>query len=72
MKTTTTTQQEADQTIAMWEHIAAATRNPIECAFGILNNRFSVLKSGLQLHHEDDCGRVMMTCAILHNLCITA
>ena len=72
MKTTTLAQQRRNPRLRIWERVASKTRNPVECAFGILKGRFSVLKSGLNLHHEDDAARCMLSCVILHNICVDA
>ncbi len=50
--------------------IAVQTRNPIECAYRILKERFSILKTGVELTNEDDAVRCIMACLILHNICI--
>lgn len=68
MKTTTSTQQSANPDLRIWERHAADTRKPIECAFGILKNRFMCLKEGLRLHHEDDISFCITACIVLHNL----
>lgn len=70
IKTTSTFQQENDLSLMMWERVAAATRNPIECAFAKLKHRFALLKDGLQMRNEDDCARVIMAFFIIHNTCI--
>lgn len=46
------------------------TRNVIERAFGILKNRFTVLKTPLRLRSMEECGRLVICCVILHNLCL--
>ena len=46
------------------------TRNVIERAFGILKNRFTVLKTTVRLRSMEECSRLVICCAILHNLCL--
>ena len=72
MKTATVRQLIGNADIRMWEKHATKARKPIECAFGILKNRFPVLSSGILLHHEDEAARAIMACVILYNLCIDA
>lgn len=54
MKTTSTRQQAANPTLKIWERSASSARKPIECAFGILKNRFRRLLDGFFLRNEDD------------------
>lgn len=71
MTTTSSTQQAAQPPLARWEVVASMTRKPIECAFGILKNRFACLKLGIRMHHEDDIAYAITACVTLHNLCIS-
>ena len=42
-------------------------RKDVECTFGILKGRFSVLKTGIRLHSLKDCDKIWLTCCALHN-----
>jgi len=46
------------------------TRNVIERAFGLLKNRFTVLKTHLRLRSMEECCRLVICCVILHNMCL--
>ena len=43
-------------------------RKDVECTFGILKKRFSVLKTGFRLQSIAQCDKVWRTCCALHNL----
>jgi hypothetical protein len=43
-------------------------RKDIECTFGILKQRFRILKKPIRLYFEDDIDDVVRTCAVLHNI----
>ena len=70
MKTASKTEIQCNSELQFWDSIASSTRKPVECAFGILKNRFPVLMNGVRLHHEDDVVFLIVSCLILHNLCI--
>eukprot|EP00171_Calliarthron_tuberculosum_P002949 IDg2949t1 len=70
MKTCSKDEIAANPHLAEWEKRASATRKPVECAFGILKNRFSTLLHGLMFEHEDDAVFFITACIILHNLCL--
>lgn len=70
MKTTSRREQQLNPVLKTWDSIAADTRKPIECAFGMLKARFPALKTGIKLHHEDDIVYFSLACATLHNMCI--
>ena len=42
-------------------------RKDVECTFGILKGRFSVLRTGLRLQDIDKCDEIWLTCCALHN-----
>ena len=42
-------------------------RKDVECTFGILKGRFSLLKTGLRVKSVDDCDKIWLTCCALHN-----
>ena len=70
MKTCSKDELAANPTLHEWEKRASSTRKPVECTFGILKNRFSALKTGLRLKHEDDAVHFIVACMIVHNMCI--
>ena len=43
-------------------------RKDVECTFGILKGRFSVLKTGLKLRNFEYVDQVWLTCCALHNM----
>ena len=40
----------------------------MECIFGILKKRFLFLKNPIRLHDPKQIERIMVTCAVIHNL----
>ena len=42
-------------------------RKDVDCTFGILKGRFSVLRTGLRLQDIDKCDEIWLTCCALHN-----
>jgi hypothetical protein len=40
----------------------------VECTFGILKKRFSILKTGMRIRSIAQCDKVWCTCCALHNL----
>ena len=40
----------------------------VECTFGILKTRFSILKYGIRLRSLNQCDNVWLTCCALHNM----
>ena len=47
-----------------------ATRNKIECVFGVLKQRFYILKTGIRLRSMEDAAKTVHCCAMIHNICI--
>ncbi|XP_015697999.2 uncharacterized protein LOC107305318 [Oryza brachyantha] len=45
-------------------------RKDVECAFGILQSRFSILRRPARLYEQGDLQNVMLACIILHNMII--
>ena len=43
-------------------------RKDIECLFGILKGRFSILRYGFRFHCISNCDKMWLTCCVLHNL----
>jgi hypothetical protein len=46
------------------------TRNVVERMFGCLKNRFYALKTGIRLKDPKEASKLIVSAAILHNLCI--
>ena len=50
-----------------WSEFLESVRKDVECCFGILKNRFRILRNGLQYdRYMSTC--IVRTCAILHNM----
>lgn len=45
-------------------------RKDVECAFGILQSRFCILRRPARLYEQGDLENVMLACIILHNMII--
>lgn len=56
--------------LLFWDAVASTTRNPIECAFGILEAKFCTFGEELSLNHEGNFSFVVFACILLHNMCI--
>lgn len=52
----------------VFNNFLRSARNPIECAFGRLKARWSILTRKVNLNLET-VPKVILTCFILHNLC---
>ena len=44
-----------------------SVRKDIECTFGILNQRFRILKTGIRVHSIALVDKIFKTCCALHN-----
>jgi len=51
------------------EHQEGA-RKDVECAFGILQARFRILRNPARLYDQGDLQNIMLACIILHNMII--
>jgi len=51
------------------EHQAGA-RKDVECAFGILQSRFCIVRRLARLYEQGDLENIMLACIILHNMII--
>jgi len=51
------------------EHQEGA-RKDVECAFGILQSRFCILRRPARLYEQGDLENIMLACIILHNMII--
>jgi len=45
-------------------------REDVECAFGILQSRFCILRRPTRLYEQGDLEDIMLACIILHNMII--
>jgi hypothetical protein len=45
-------------------------RKEVECAFGILQSRFGILRRPARLYEQGDLESIMLACIILHNMII--
>ena len=43
-------------------------RKDIECVFGILKQKFSILRNGIKLGKIKNCDDIWLTCCALHNI----
>lgn len=70
MKTASSREKVANPVLKHWNEIASQTRKPVECAFGMLKQRFLVVKKGVRLYHEDDITKLCIACMMFHNMAI--
>ena len=59
-----------DHHMNYFNHFMESKRKHIECGFGILKQRFRILKLPLLMHDYDEIDDMFFTCCILHNMCI--
>jgi Plant transposon protein len=52
----------------MWSKWVESVRKDVECTFGILKGRFTILKAPLRYHKLEYMDNVWMTCCALHNM----
>jgi len=48
--------------------VIAATRKDIECVFGILKQRFELLKNWTKVRKQAHIDHAFVTCCIIHNM----
>ena len=51
-----------------WSSNVESLRKDVECTFGILKKRFSVLKNKSRFHNMEDLSYIFKACCILHNM----
>ena len=51
-----------------WSHWLESMRKDVECTFGILKKRFTILEKGIDLKNIEEADQVVLTCCALHNL----
>jgi Plant transposon protein len=51
-----------------WSEWLESMRKDVECTFGILKGRFSILRTGIRLHKIDSVDQLWCTCCALHNM----
>ncbi|WVZ92129.1 hypothetical protein U9M48_038216 [Paspalum notatum var. saurae] len=59
-----------DKKQQMFTSKQAACRKDVECAFGILQKKFAIIKSPCRAWYPDDMHYIMECCIILHNMTI--
>ena len=47
-------------------------RKDVECTFGIMKGRFTILKTGIKLQNFELTDQVWLTCCALHNMLLFA
>ena len=47
-------------------------RKDIECAFGILKNRFQIFKYGMRFQSVENCDKLFKTLCAIHNMLLKA
>jgi hypothetical protein len=47
-------------------------RKDVECAFGILEGRFRILKTGVRVHGVEATDKIWLTCCAMHNFVLEA
>jgi hypothetical protein len=67
MKTITLPQSEKHKLFAQHQEGA---RKDVECAFGVLQSRFSIVRRPARLWKRKSVGRIMLACVILHNMIV--
>jgi hypothetical protein len=45
-------------------------RKDVECAFGVLQSRFDIVRRPARLWHREDVVNIMQACVILHNMIV--
>jgi hypothetical protein len=51
-----------------WSKWLESVRKDVECTFGIMKKRFSLLKYGYRFNKKSQCDNVFKVCCILHNM----
>ena len=54
----------------LWAEKQEGARKDVECAFGILQSRFCILRRPARLFEQGDLQNIMIACIILHNMII--
>lgn len=70
MKKSSEAERRKITTLTHWENVAATTRKPIECAFGMLKNKFKNIQAGVRSLHDDALVRIIRACLVLRNGCV--
>ena len=50
-----------------WSYWVESIRKDVECTFGILKNRWRILKSPIYIQNVDEVDKIWKTCCALHN-----
>lgn len=59
-----------DPRIATFNKKFCGTRIIVEMAFGALEGRWQILRRDLDMHSEEEDGKVIVACIVLHNFCL--
>jgi len=59
-----------DPAKARFNDAHCSTRNTVERTFGVVKRRFYSLSTGLRVKKLSDASKIVISCFILHNLCI--
>ena len=51
-----------------WSQWLESMRKDVECTFGILKKRFTILDKGIDIKNLEEADQVVLTCCSLHNL----
>ena len=51
-----------------WSQWLESMRKDVECTFGIMKKRFSILDKGIDIKRIEEADQVVLTCCALHNL----
>ena len=63
--------QEPESSIAhIWSKQIEPVQKDVDCVFGILKNRFMILKHPMRLRKMESIEHVFLACAVLHNMLI--
>jgi hypothetical protein len=57
-----------DMKDVFWSEWVESCRKDVECTFGIMKNRFRILKNPLQYHSFKDIENIFIACCMLHNI----
>ena len=67
MKTISAPQTDEDKLFALKQEGA---RKDVECAFGVLQSRFDIVRRPSRLWKQGDVINIMQACVILHNMIV--
>lgn len=56
--------------VAKWKTYNEGARKDVECAFGVLQSRFDIVRRPARLWKREDVINIMQSCVILHNMIV--